>query len=160
MSSFPGGPTLQIDGRVYTDLTNLLEFNAHIDTGNNNCSARASNASAGYAVTALKSLTVTSIRLNWLVAFANAGLDTVTIGYSDNDVGYGTNTAPTNPVYIFGKNNQTGGLTTTGLLSLASPPDLKREISFKFVIPAGKYILIQASSGVATVNMQLFGYEA
>lgn len=159
----PGGtlgtvPVLQVDGRTYTDLSTLIRLYAHFDASNNNCAARLSSGSAGYTVTALKTLTISSIRMTWNQAFTNVANNSCSIGYCDNDVGYGTNTVPTNPIYIFGINPQSN--VSAGLMGLGSPVDLIRELSLDFAIPAGKFILIQQASAVTNINFELFGYEA
>lgn len=157
MSAFPGGPALSIDGKTFTNFSNMIELYAQHNTSLNNCTARASSGSAGYTVPIGKTLKLFGAILVWGNAFANASNDSASIGFCTNDVGFPSNTVPTGSGFIYGCDPQSGGVSR-GLFDIASPPDLRREVLFDFDIATGLYVLIRQSSASSNIKYRLFGY--
>lgn len=146
----PGIPALQIAGRVFTDLTNLLVFAGTINGATNRyCSPRLYSGTAGYQVTSGKSLVI------WAVAtdISVAGTSFMGVGYCDNDVGMATNTAPTNPIY---QPSSASLLAATGLGVYATGV---KEFATKLIIPTGKFLLVDSVGGTTVGTVKLFGYE-
>jgi hypothetical protein len=86
----------------------LIQLWAKISTDNNVCTPRLLTAAAGYQVTAGKTLYM----LRWLEnGTGNPGWNK--FGYADNDVGFDTATARTNPVMALGIDDiNTNGMHT------------------------------------------------
>lgn len=147
----PTAPTLTVGGRTYTDLTNLIELSCYA-AGNNNCTFRAPNGSAGYAVTTGKTLKIQSFRCFVITSASNTG--TGWLLYADNDVGVNTATAFTNGVR-YGGSAASGYLASFG--SLVSSGYFEGPISYS--IPAGKYPGIQGNDTGVVYNCKIYGYE-
>lgn len=142
-------PTLTIAGRVFTDLTTLIITGGVVVTPGNRTSLRLPNGSAGYPVTALKTLNIVAIEVQNSSAAGNA--DAVTqFGYGDNDVGVDSATAITNPVYY-------GGSATNSIMAPAAAQSTQQFI-LNFNVPAGKYVFFQNNAS-ANVSIRIFGYE-
>lgn len=141
--------TLTIGGRVLTDLTTLIVLAASY-TSNSKATFRQafpSAGSAGYAVTSAKTYTVAGIKFN-----ANAATSLALL-YADNDVGFDSATAFTNPVY-----QASGNTTATNIFTpSASSNSTQIEICPMFRVPAGKYLAI--SGGAVVASALSYGYE-
>lgn len=144
----PAIPILQVGGRVFTDITNLIilsgTFNGAV---NGYCSARRQNGTTGYAPGAGKSFRLMAFELSVLTVTANA---TLQVGYQDADVGFGTNNAPTNLVQVAGSGNGTGYSTNTVGVT---------QYALDFSIPTGKYLYTFNSGNVSVGHYRMFGYE-
>ena len=142
-----GIPSLTIGGRVFTDLTNLLIFSGPVaGAANGITTLRRMNASAGYQVTAGKTLYLLAIEINTFTAVATTALS---VGYSDTDLGRLVNTAPTNPVYMEGAAGYGFPTIATG----------KIEYGMIFTVPATKYPFINNSGNATTAQIRIYGYE-
>lgn len=141
-------PCLTVGGRVFTDLSNLIILTTYV-TGTSTyiSTLRRANGSAGYQITAGKTLTIYAAQMHIIVASSvNIGL-----GYGDNDVGQLTTTVPTNPVYV-------AGAAGVGIFSLAAIGFF--EASTNFQIPATKYGFVNAQATAGAGTIRLYGYEA
>lgn len=143
-------PTLNIGGRIFTDLTNLIVLVGNgVGPTNLNSTLRKQNGSAGYQVPATKTFQALALRIMTSVTAANSG---ASILYSDNDVGTRSPTVFTNPVYI-------GGSSTNG--TVGDGPFVAGQFTdtpLQFSIPTGKYVgTITAGAGV--YFYQVYGYE-
>lgn len=137
-------PTLTIGGRVFTDLTNLIEL-VGIAGNTNGTTLRKPNATSGYTVTAGKTLTIYAVRV--VVSSASAGVE-IGLGYADNDVGQNTATSFTNPVSLGGVGNLMT-LSTVGIFELAP----------FFQAPSTKFPYVQGLSGSGRFLVEAYGYE-
>jgi hypothetical protein len=137
--------SLTVGGRVFTDLTNLKILVGFVNS-TNNTTPRAPSASAGYQVTAGKTLDILAASCN----IFSAGTATFQMGYADNDVGIGTATAKTNGVYMTGDSTN-GSFANNSVVGV-------QQSAIKFSVPATKYPFIEsnaAGGGICT----LYGYE-
>lgn len=142
--------TITVGGRVLTNLASLITLNAILDGTNANWSTfRASNASAGYQVTAGKTLALVGANFSIVGAAASSG---GILLYGDTDVTLSSGSAPTNPVYIFGDDPGVGvpvmNGTADGIFGMA----------LNFSIPSAKYPAV-FSQGAVLGYIQIFGYE-
>lgn len=143
-------PSLTVGGRVFTDLTNLIALIGYATTGKS-FTFRRHNASAGFQVTAGKTLKVYAARFI-TNATAAGGTAPFSLCYADNDIGIDSAVAFTNQVYL-------GGASTLAALpaNIASIQS-GYEVPIYFDIPAEKYPGCNMNiSGNATC--WLFGYE-
>lgn len=133
--------TLTVGGRVYTDLDNLIQLAGSIGSSSY-AGFRLGTSSSGYAVTAGKTLQISSM----IFAAVSAGA-TMAIGYCDNDLGANGSTPPTNPVYI-------GGFVLTSQFNnpVAGTP---MDYNFSLDVPAGKFVFMTSQN----VTVRIFGYE-
>jgi hypothetical protein len=144
-------PVVEIAGRVFTDLSsNLIILGGGNATDNNVTTARKSDATSGYAVTASKTLEIWAGKANVVTTVAGGNL---ILGYADNDVGQDSATAQTNPKY-FGSdpNGYAGKIFHTQSVG-------QQESNFYFRVPAGKYTNLQQNGGAAISAWRLYGYE-
>ena len=110
--------------------------------------------SAGYQVTAGKTLTIWACLVQIQVASASSG---VIIGYGDNDVGV-SGSAPTNPLDDIG--STAGGASGTAWLAALTPVAAAPVTSSKvWTTPAAKYPFISVGNVTATLEAQCFGTE-
>lgn len=150
------GPVITMGGVTYP-ARGLKVLTARTDTGKST-TFRTNFGTAGYVVPALKSFKILAMSL-----WAADGVTTQANGlllYADNDIGWNTATALTNPVY-YGK-----GATGGDQLSI---PQFSCDTASKIVpasvnqypivadVPTGKYISLTGSG--ATVWCQIIGYE-
>lgn len=142
----PAIPCIQVAGRVFTDLTNLIVLYCSIGGVTNRYgSARNNNTSAGYAVPAAKTLTILAVK-----QIANQAAGSATLMYADNDSGVSSTTAPTNPVYLAG----------AGLAFLNDNAAVANQIetTLTFSVPTGKYITIDSATSNKSATFVLYGY--
>lgn len=147
MSSFPGGPTIQVGGRVFTDLTNLIILRGYA-TNTGYSSMFQAGSSSAYQVTAGKTLTILAIEI-----FSEAADNGAIFLYGDNDVGF-NGASPTTPVFNFPTSTAATKLNTA-VKSITSG------WNYKWTIPATKYPAFEAQSGGGVgVWVTAYGYEA
>lgn len=145
---------LQVGGRIFTDLENLVELHGYV-TNPNYTTLRKANASAGYQVPVGKVFEVHAVRIS---SYNAAGVAyQCYLSYGDNDVGLQSAAAPANIVY------PTGNADNAGLGQMAQilePGTSRHELSIRFNVPAQKYATAR-SSGTAGSNTRIvvFGYE-
>lgn len=143
--------SLQIAGRVFTDITNLKTLVCWIDgaaSGNATATKAETVAAGGYVVPAGKQFRVLAWRFHINVAVGGR----IQLLYSDNDVGSGgSGTAFTNAKYQGGGSSTAGGIVTIALGIIEYPTN--------FVVPTGKYVGVSNFTSVAAGSIQLFGYE-
>ena len=141
---------IQVGGRVFTDLNNLLIFRARTSTTATgaNCTMRVANGTAGYAVTTGKTLTIRAIKAVGDVASAFTYFSLL---YSDNDMGFATNNAATNAVHAYGASSE----------SFGTDPTLENNtFNTNFAIPAAKYPGVIDGNTGAGLGYEIYGYEA
>lgn len=140
---------LEVGGRVFTDLTNLIILRAKTTSGTNS-SFRTSGGSGGYQVTTGKTLTIRTIRQFQDAAVSNPW----SLLYSDNDMGFATATAPTNPIYSYGQTS-----TSTPFVNSSAGATGERQFHTNFAVPATKYVGVTAAEATATKDYEAYGYE-
>lgn len=144
-------PTLEIGGRVFTDLTTLIRLSGFTNT-NDNCTLRKSNGSAGYQVTGGTTLTIKAVKQTTRSALAGARLS-ILLAQSDNDAGVDSATALTNPVYEIGSGTYFPYVASDTL----SP---YWECDSDFSIAATKYVSAVRQAAGAVNIFTVYGYEA
>ena len=144
-----GVPSITVGGRVFTDLQNLIILKAYVTAAGQKATFRLPSGSAGYPVTAGKTLKVLALR-----AFAsNTGSNSFIISQTDNDTGWASSTAATNPVYEAGSADVTG-VVQAGVISTAN------EFLSNFSVAAAKYLSVSGGNGAnATATVYAFCYE-
>lgn len=147
----PAVPSLTIGGRVFTDVSSSLIVLYGNSVGGGaltNCGLRLGNGTAAYQVTAGKTLQIRAVKIMTSVTAANSGC---TFLYCDNDIGYRSNTAPTNPIYFGGSvsNFMGDGPFVAGQFT---------ESAINFNIPATKFAGI-ITNGAGVYYYQFYGYE-
>lgn len=141
--------SITVGGRVLTDLTNLITLIASVDGANNHCTFRKPNGTSGYQVPGGKVFTVLGIRME----IGNAA-DAFDMGYSDNDAGFATTTAFTNPVFF----------ADAGAINQHAPaqtvlPIFEMNYGIGFQVLAAKYLFF--ASGATMSNYVIaYGYES
>lgn len=145
-------PSLTVGGSVFTDLDNLIVLGGTNST-NAFCTLRKPNGTAGYQVTAGKTLTQRALHFTDLDTAGNSA--TCSLLYGDTDVGQNAAAAPTTPVYNFG----TSAISIVNAI-IAGGLDKNHEVSIFFQVPATKYpgATMGAASGIKAVLT--YGYEA
>lgn len=137
-------PSLNLDGRIITDLTNLICLVGVVNGATLvNSSMRVPLGTSGRAVTSGKTFRVVAVSI--MVSVAGSAI----LGYCDNDVGMGTGTAQTNPVYV--------GNSGMGAIGGAVNTLVTRAIQYD--VPAGKYLSCSNGGGVTVGNIYIYGYE-
>lgn len=140
--------TLQIAGRNFVDLDNLIVLSVYCSNAANAYSTfRKGVTAAGYQVTAGKTLTLWAAKIVNSIVVAG---QTISLGYADTDAGLSNTVSPTNPIW-------SGSTPSTSAIYVTAVVEVK-EVDFNFQIPATKYPVIFAPAGTA-VQMQVFGYE-
>lgn len=104
-------------------------------------------ATAGYQVTAGKTLIITKLRIGGTVT----GINSIRIKYGDDDVGRNSASDLTNPV-----NLDEGSGSVYTLIAAAS---VVYEYDVHFQFPAGKYPAIRANTNSSTTVVAMEGYE-
>lgn len=145
-------PTLTVGGRVFTDLTTLIELTGFCGNTNTNASLRLYSGSSGYQVTVGKTLTLHAQQISWTTASGSAGF---ALGYADNDVGMDSGTAFTNPVWRGGTSSNKGIYPTITTGSSGSI----YQTAFKVNCIAQKYVAFNGTSGVGGNYITTWGYE-
>lgn len=142
-------PTLEIGGRVFTDLTNLKTLICTAETTNNG-TFREINGSAGYQVPVGKKFKVLGVK----ALVANATVQGAAgFSYADNDIGINSASALTNQVQLFGASSAGFAYLTT---SVGVFENAFCESNAPFV-PAGKYLIQNAPTSF--VICYVYGVE-
>jgi hypothetical protein len=143
-------PSLTVGGRVFTDTTNLIQAVCFVTgTTNPNCTFRKMSGSAGYTPSGSKSFRILAMKI---LNNSSANNSSFYVGYSTNDVGFGTTTGPTGAVYVAGQSTLLMFNTTSGISSIEYPMD--------FTVPNGKYPFI-SNGTVSSLSgfVIIYGYE-
>jgi len=143
--------TLEVGGRVFTDLVNIKVLWARV-TSTNYTTMRRSSGSAGYQVTAGKTLRVSGVDL-WQNVSTTTAAEAAIIGYADNDLGVNGASTPTNPIY---PGNDGGEL---GKIGLARTPVGRYGVPLEWDIPAAKYPFLRGTNAFIDCSGRFFGYE-
>ncbi len=147
-NSQPGmRPSLTIGGRTFTDLSNLKILKTYCN-GNNLATARAPNGTAGYTPSGSKAFRILAVEYQ-SIATTSA---TPTLCYSDNDLGFNSAGAFTNPVYEHGASSDYIGFTDGDINGI----NAKQAIQTNFLVPNGKYVGVV---GAAATVCWIYGYE-
>lgn len=142
---------ISVGGRVFTDVTTIIILNAYITTNGRFTTFRKNNTSAGYQVTAAKTLSINAVKVN---SDAAAGTSLgCTLGYGDTDVGLNSAAAPTTPIYQFGA---VGSPVLSGLQGSNTTNTM--ESATLFTIPATKFPVGVADG--TNIAVTVYGYEA
>lgn len=153
MGAFSSGrqrPTIEVGGRIFTDLDNLVILHGYT-AGNLRCTLRKPNASAGYQVPVSKKFVVKAMRV-WANTTGNGY---GTLGYSDNDVGQNSATALTNGVFLGGDASIDASGSGKAAQAASGAYVQRGEGLTNFEVPAGKYISMTGSQ----TQYIIFGYE-
>lgn len=137
--------SLIIGGRTFTDLDNLIILAGYV-VGGNYTTVRELNATAGYEVTAGKTLKI--------LAIENTPVDagsSVDIGYGDDDKGVNAvSSPPTNAVPVCG--------AIANMDFGASGAYIQRQQAINFEVPEGKFPYIHIAAA-KTSSVMLYCYE-
>lgn len=147
----PALPSITVGGRVFTDLKNLIVLRTAITNvgGATNGTGRLNTGSAGYQVTAGKTLKIKAVRAFGQTFTAAGGFY---VCYSDNDVGVVSTTAFTNAKY-------SGNSSSLAICLNVNAIGVWYETAFDFDVPATKYAGAQQSSGTYQGMIEYYGYE-
>lgn len=141
--------TLQIGGRIFTDLTNLIVLFSSVNSGTHATFLKTypTQGTSGYSVTGGKTLTVQAIQL-----FSQTAVNAFNLLYNDIDVGFDSSTSFTNPVYFTsGSSSQNASIP-----NIFSASVTQNQFYYPFWrTPAGKFPSISWSS---SNNQSAFGY--
>lgn len=141
----PTQQTLTIGGRVFTDLTNLIQVRCAVGGVDGNASFRKYDGTSGY-------LPSGSNNIRWLAYKAyvqTAGKAAITS--STNDCGIATTTTPTGGAFI-------GGDLDAGVITGGQAANTLQEGPLNWLVNNGEYTSIQGD-GAVLVFAELFGYE-
>jgi len=135
--------SLEVGGRTFvgSDLDDLKVLYGNVSGTNNFTTLRDSGAAttSGYQAPA-GGATI------WVILPETEGSgEDVNIGYGDTDVGINSGAAPTTPKY-YGNGVSSCVITRTSSNGTNVP---QRELAVKYVVPANKYVFIQALAAVA-----------
>lgn len=148
MALIPTQTTREIGGVTFANLSDLIILQAPPDFGatQGNVTARRPNVGSGYTPSGSNNFRVWAVQIR---GFNDAG--DIQIGYSDNDVGFGSNTAFVNLV-------SPGGSSLMSYLATITASLVDRQlIPFTFIVPNGKFLAIYSANGNASVD--IYGYE-
>lgn len=142
-------PSLTVGGRVFTDLTNLKILKTY-NNANAIATARApNNANAGYTPSGTKAFRVLAFEFQCISNTATAP----TLHYSDNDVGFNSSTALTNPVYEHNAGvNDYAGISDLDQVGV----NVRQVMQTNFLVPNGKYVGVAGAAGCLG---WIYGYE-
>lgn len=144
-----GQANLVVGGRVFTDLANLKILSATGSAAGQRATFRDGNDSAGYAVTAGKTLRILAVKLLSI----GTGATNALLAQTDNDVGLVSVTAFTNAVY----ERQDG---TYGCVSIAGTVNTSCEQAIEFDVAATKYLSMVSGTTAGTAWVcYVYGYE-
>lgn len=145
-------PTLQIGGRIFTDLSNLIVLTATVKTASRYTTLRKVGASAGYQVPVGKTFTAHAMRI---LGTGSAQMTTGILLYGDTDVGYDSASAPTNPIFPGGFSEVSA---VRAMISIVNTTYYNSaEVSNFFKIIAQKYPCIFSDN--VNANYLVYGYE-
>lgn len=143
-------PTLTVGGRVFTDLTTLKVLHASVSTDTRASTFRAEGATAGYPVTTAKTLTIAAINI-YNISGNNGKWR---FGYADNDVGFDSATALTNPIHMAASTDTGFNVPGNSATTWAN----NGYVNPLFPIPATKYFFVVLST-TSTSQVVAYGYE-
>ena len=146
-------PSITIAGRVFTDLDNLIILGGSTgSSGDDTCTFREPNGTAGYQVPVGKKLVVKAMKCSVLSVTAAVQFSGALV-YADADVGLNSTTSLTNPVYNF------NGAFAAGVQSQNTTAQLGNfEEIIEFTVIAQKYLCINRIAGVAATKFLAFCY--
>lgn len=139
--------TITIGERVLTDLSNLIVlYSENLAAGGSFTFKRVSTGAA-YAPSGVTFLPKVVRLVN-----PDASARGISVGYSDNSVGFSSGTALTNPVRVGGMGQGSGILAP---IASTTHQDIST-----FVVPAGKFVSGEAGSSGQSTRHWIWGYEA
>lgn len=144
--------SITIGGRTFTALSSLIHLKARVSSGNaTGTFTLASKVTAGgYTPSGTKSFRGLAIRLTVITAVSTSG---VGFGYQDTDLGFQSNTSPTN-----GK--QVGALASNVQFQFSIHSMGVADYLCNMLCPNAKYIYIGNTAGTTgEYCADLFGYE-
>lgn len=147
-----GVGTITVGGRVLST-SGLIVLHCRVGS-TNRCTMRKGNATAGYQVTAGKTLTIEAVQYQVTATSGNSGCQ---LAYGDNDVGFPSNTVPTNIVYLAGVTNLY--FTFNASIGPNNTNYGNQEGIVQFDVPAGKYPAVTGDA-TAYCNVTVFGHES
>lgn len=150
MAMIPGGPTITVGGRVFTDLANLITLT--VICSNGKYSTFREYDGTPYTPSGSNDFRVLAGRV--IFGSAASAATTSNIVYGTNDVGVDSAVAPAGV--------QKAGGTDAGSVPLNSTPTFLAEIDFGsgFLVPNGNYPAILRNDATSGVNgYQIYGYE-
>lgn len=143
-------PSLQVGGRIFTDVKNLITLYGNVQgAGNGNSTMRLPGASAGYTPSVGKAFRILAIRFTVTTGGAGARIFPL---YANNDVGLATGTAFTTGIGPGGSANEAALSCTTG-------QNAAIEMALDFLVPNGKFPGISNAAGSTAGYCQIYGYE-
>lgn len=149
----PAIPTLTVGGQVFTDLKNLkVLVGGFAGAANGNCTFRLPSGNSGYTPSGSNKFRFLAIQI---VAISVAPGSFAQICYSDNDVGFVTNTAFTNQINP-GADVRGGFFCSSSSVSTST---FSYEIAVNFLVPNGKYPGISNNASAFNCAIRAFGYE-
>ena len=137
--------SLSFAGRTFIDEPIVL---TGIVSGATNTTFRLMGATAGYAVTAGKVLTIKAIKIYSL----DSTQQSYFFSQSDNDVGSSSGTSPSSPLYLFG--------SSAGNIKQSATIGAITELACSFAVASGKYFSVTGSGGGAGAQIIVIGTEA
>lgn len=143
--------TITVGGRTLST-AGLIVLHCRVGS-TNRCTMRKGNGSAGYQVTAGKTLTIEAFQYHVTATSGNSGC---TIAYGDNDVGFPSNTVPTNIVYVAG--SVSGYYPLNASIGPGSTNYGMQEGVVQFDVPATKYPAL-IGDATAFCNATFYGHE-
>jgi hypothetical protein len=148
MALVPGvRPILEVGGRVFTDLTNLIVLFGSL-SGNSNTTLRKPADSAGYTPSGSKTYVM------WALSYKHSAANEAYYGYADNDVGINAAPGLTNAMYPGNDGTLARFVYEAGTDITSNEMDLG-----KFVVPNTKYPFFATNGGVTILTGRVFGYE-
>jgi hypothetical protein len=143
---------LQIAGRVFTDLTNLIVVYGGVNTLLRFTGMRVPNGTAARQTTSGKTFTIYAVDP---VSGGGGNFIYYLLLYGDTDVGLDSSSAPTNAVYLAADSGN--GIVASLATSASGGSISKSGGNPHFSIPSQKYPTIKAS--VANAGIYAYGYE-
>jgi len=144
---------LECGGRTIVDMDNLVTLYGNVEVAGQWTTLIDHNDTSGYQVSG--SLEIFCIRM-YDSAAANLFF---TIGYGDTDVGVGSGSAPTTPIYASGRSG-TGANSTTNIFMAPNPDAASglhyHEYGLSFDIPHEKYPFIKGATGTGVSQSYVF----
>ena len=135
-------PVLQVGGRLFTDLTNMIVLNCAANSTKTS-TARLPGGTSGYAVPAGKTLRILAMQLSGSIDYG------CSVGYGDTDVGINSASVPTN--YL----NWVGHTSAPNASDKPFTP-ANGGVSCNWTVPTGKYPCSDSSTGA--VGVVMYGY--
>jgi hypothetical protein len=147
---FPTGPSLNVGGFTFTDFTNTLQICTGTTAATHGGTFRLSTTvtATGYTPSGGKAFRIRMLSVqNQLAGTGYAGF----LGYADNDVGFDSASAQTNPKYFTGQSGAASIAVASGIGTTYFPVN--------FLIPNTKYGFMYQTSSSSDVIVCAFGAE-